>query len=442
MFRLRAVLATLLLAAPFTASAAEITRLASSFDEDDPFDLFIDVGFSRTQNRSKIVREQVTSAADGGTRDVNELWFRGVDSRLNIDLSLGLYRDLQFTFSVPLVLQQNDSYDFVAGTNEGNSTIVNNCVNPDGSLTNPNCLTTGAGKRALFTVGSGVTSRRGGLGNMRFGLAYGFFNQKEDPSKPDWVVGIDYEAPTASQRDPSVDNTLDDSDRGNVGDRVHKYTFYTALSRRIGKADPYFKAYYTLPVTGPGIYSNCFNRTVNTTGGFESPTLGRPDNCFAPNTPWNRKETGIQAPHMAGFVTGSEFLAFDDKTKKQQLALDVRALGNYVGRGRYYNELSSVMGKLLATQDYFQVGGLLGVTASAGNAFKLRASGTFLYNTDHTLTDEVIGKDLDDNNGVDIETNPSEINPNFDFRTDLVSRRFRATEGKMIRLDVMATFMF
>ncbi len=37
MFRLRAVLAALLLGAPFTASAAEITRLASSFDEDDPF---------------------------------------------------------------------------------------------------------------------------------------------------------------------------------------------------------------------------------------------------------------------------------------------------------------------------------------------------------------------------------------------------------------------
>ena len=438
MFRLRAVLATLLLGAPFTASAAEITRIASSFDEDDPFDLFVDVGFTRTQHRSKIVREQV--APGGGRVDANELWFRGVDSRLNIDLAIGLYRDLQFTFSLPLILQQNDNYVFVAGTTEENSTIVHNCINPDGSLINPNCLSTGAGERGLFTVGSGVTSRRGGLGNMRFGLAYAFFNQKTDPSKPDWVVGIDYEAPTAAQRDPSVDNTLEDSERGNVGDRVHKYTFYTALSRRIGVADPYFKAYYTLPVAGPGIYSNCFNRTPNTAGGFESPTLGRPNNCFT--GPWNRKETGIQAPHMAGFVTGSEFLAFNDRTKGQQLALDVRALGNYVTRGRYYNELSSVMGKLLATQDYFQVGGMLGVTASAGQAFKLRASGTFLYNTDHTLTDEVIGKDINGNGGVDVETDPSELNPNFDFRTDLVSRRFRATEGKQLRLDVMATFMF
>jgi hypothetical protein len=431
MFRLRAVLAALLLGAPFAASAAEITRIASSFDDDDPFDLFIDVSFARTQNRSKIVREQLAPGG-GGRTDANELWYRGVDSRLNIDLSIGLYRDLQFSFSLPLVLQQNDSYAFVSGTNESNSTIVNNCVEPNGAPV-PNCA------KGLFTVPS--TSKRGGLGNMRFGLAYAFFSEGKDPSKPNWIVGIDYEAPTASQRDPSLDNTLSDA-RGNVGDRVHKYTFYTSFSRRMGVADPYFRAHYTLPVAGPGIYSNCFNRTVNTDGSIESPTLGRPENCFAPDSPWSRKETGIQAPHMAGFLMGSEFLAFNDKTKGQQFALDLRAIGNYVTSGRYYNELSAAMRKLLATQDYFQVGGQLGVTASAGSAFRLRASSTFLYNTDHVLTNEVIGQDVNGSGSVDVTGNPVEVNPNFDFRTDLASRRFRATEGTVFRLDVMASFMF
>ena len=426
MLRLRAVLAVLMLGAPLAASAAEITRIASSFDEEDPFDLFIDVSFARTQNRSKIVREQLAPGG-GGRSDVSELWHRGTDSRLNIDMSMGLYRDLQFSFSLPLILQQNDSYDFVAGTNEQNSTIVNNCVRPDGTVI-PGCAATGVGEVTLFNVGT--TSKRGGLGNMRFGLAYAFFNETRDPSKPNWIVGIDYEAPTAAQRDPSQDNTGDE--RGNVGDRVHKYTFYTAFSRRRGVADPYFRAHYTLPVAGPGIYSNCFN----------SSNLGRPENCFAPGSPWNRKETGIQAPHMAGFLFGSEFTAFNDKTKGQQFALDLRAIGNYVSSGRYYNELSAAMRKLLATQEYFQVGGQLGVTARAGDAFRLRASSTFLYNTDHTLTNEVIGQDINGNGLVDVTDNALELNPNFDYRTDLVSRRFRATEGKVFRLDVMATFMF
>ncbi len=66
----------------------------------------------------------------------------------------------------------------------------------------------------------------------------------------------------------------------------------------------------------------------------------------------------------------------------------------------------------------------------------------FLYNTDHALTDERIGKDLDGNGSVDLTDNPAEINPNFDFRTDYVSRRFYASESTDFRLDLSATFAF
>jgi hypothetical protein len=275
---------------------------------------------------------------------------------------------------------------------------------------------------------------------MHFGLAYAFFNQNRDDTKPMWIVGMDYEAPTAKQRDPSQDNTVT-GERGNVGDRVHKYTFYTSLSRKTGVADPYFKLHYTVPVQGPGAYSNCSNRTQNpSTGMFESPTLGRPGNCFT--GPWNRKETGIQAPHLGGFLFGTEFTAFSEQTKAQKFSLDLRVIGNYVSAGRYYNELSAALRKLLATQDYFQIGGQVGAVASAGEAFILRASGTFLYNTDHTLTNEVIGQDVNNNGSVDVTEFPGELNPNFDFRTDLVSRRFRATESKTFRLELSAAFSF
>ncbi|MDY7231579.1 hypothetical protein [Hyalangium rubrum] len=431
MLRLRAVLAALLLGAPLAANAADITRIASSLDEDDPFDLFLDVSFARTQSRSKIVREQL----EPGTTTISEhteIWHSAVDSRLNIDLAIGLYQDLQFSFSLPLILQQNDSYGFISGTDTTNSTIVLNCVNPDGSF-RTNCTPSNpANSASLFTVPS--THRRGGLGNMRFGLAYAFFNEEKDPTKPMWVVGIDYEAPTAKMRDPSLDNTVEDN-RGNVGDRVHKYTFYTAFSRRMGVADPYFRVHYTLPVAGPGIYSNCFNRAEVAGEGFTSPTLGTPENCFTGR--WNRKETGIKYPHQGGFMFGSEFTAFNDRTKGQKFSLDLRGIGNYVSSGRYYNELSAALRKLLATQDYFQVGGQLGATAIAGNSFRLRAAGTFLYTTDHALTGEdlVVQPDA-------IDERPGDVNPNYDFRIDLPSRRFRASEGKTFRLDLQATFMF
>lgn len=432
MHRLRAVLAAVTLGAPFAASAADITRIASSFEDDDPFDLFIDVGFERTQTRAKIVREQLVtddSPDESGRPLGSELWYKGVDARLNLELAFGLYRDLEFSFTLPLVFQQNERWDRTSDANEGNSSITNNCLNANGSVISGCAANPGA--NALFGVPQ--ESFRGGLGNMRFGLAYAFFKQEKDPTKPTWIVGLDYEAPTAKQRDPSVDTTNPD-ERGNIGDRVHKYQLYTAFSRRVGVAEPYFRAHHTIPVRGPGIYSNCDQRAAN------PQNLGAPDNCGT--GPWTRKELGIQAPSQTGMMFGVELVPFEKPAKNQKFALDIRTIGNYVGKGRYYNELSSALGKLLSSEDYFQVGGMLGVNANAAESFTIRASGTFLYNTDHTLTSEELGRDLDGNGEVNPNVGSPELNPSFDWRYDLVSRRFRAVESTTFRFDLSATFNF
>jgi len=440
MHRLRAVLAALTLGAPFAASAADITRIASALEDDDPFDLFIDVGFERTQTRAKIIREQLAPSntpdnPDGSPAsrvDAAELWYKGVDARLNLALAIGLYRDLELSFKLPLVFSQNERWDFTSQSSRQTSTITNNCINPDGSLVAPGCLSDPATLGApLF--GMPQESFRGGLGNLHFGLAYAFFNQEKDPTKPMWIVGIDYEAPTAKQRDPSVDTTNSD-ERGNIGDRVHKYQLYTSFSRRMGVAEPYFKASYTIPVRGPGIYSNCDQRNA------EPPNLGAPGNCG--EGPWNRKETGIKAPEQVGMLAGVELVPFDRPQKNQQFKLDLRAIGNYVGSGRYYNELSAALRKLLTSEDYFQVGGMIGATASAGESFKIRASGTFLYNTDHTLTNEEIGQDLDGDGEVDVSPGSPELNPTFDWRYDLGSRRFRAIGSTTFRFELGASFNF
>jgi hypothetical protein len=428
MSRLRATLAALLLGAPLTASAAEISRIASSFEDDDPFDLFIDVGFERTQNRAKILREQLPVEGGGTRQDAAELWYKGVDSRLNLELSFGLWRDFEFSFGLPLVFQQNESWNFASGASAGNSTIINNCLNANGTPI-PNCLAGTASPQPLFAVPN--ESFRGGLGNLRFGLAYAFFNQAKDDTKPTWIVGLTYEAPTAKLRDPSRAPYISD-DRGGVGDRVHKYDIYTTLSRQIGLAEPYFQAHLTIPVQGPGIYSNCFNPQLG--------NLGTPENCGQGT--WTRKETGIQAPTLAGFTFGSEIRLYEQKAQGQRLSVDLRTIGEWVGEGRYYNELSDVLRKLNYTEDFFRVGGRLAFNASATETFKLHAAGTFLHNTDHAITAEPFGVDLDGNGAVDPETNPGEINPNFDYRTDLVSRQFRVTQSSTFRFDLGVSFTF
>lgn len=428
MSRLRAVVAALTLGVPFVATAADITRVASSFEDDHPFGMFIDVGFEDTLRRTKIQREVLPSSS-GGTRQLqDELWYKGNDARLNIDLAIGISPDVELSLGLPIVLAQNESWDFVSGTNASNSSIINNCLRANGTLTDPACATTGAGAMPLFNVP--LQTYRGGLGNMRFGLAWAIFNQKKDDTKPTWKVAFNYEAPTAKQLDPSVITAADD--RGAVGDRVHKYSVSTALSRKIGISEPYFQIHYTVPVLGPGYYSNCDNRNV------DPQNLGAPENCGAEG--WDRPTTAIHMPHVGGVMFGTELQVYDQPDRK--FKLDLRAIANYVSEGRYYNELSGALRKLLYTEDYLQVGGQFGLTVQLSEVVSIKGTGMYLYNTDHALTAEKIGKDLDGNGSVDISSNPSELNPNFDYRTDFVSRRFYATESKDFRLDVTATLSF
>lgn len=407
--------------------AAELTRIASSFEEDDPFSLFLDVGFERTQEKAKITREQ-HDPANNQLIDATEVHYRGVDSRLNFDAHIGIYRDLEFRIGLPIIFSATESYRYVSGTGDENSTITNNCLQANGELTDPSCPATGVGAQPLFPVPGEVY--RGGVGNLRMGMSYAFFNQKRDDTKPTWLVSFDYEAPTAALLDPTVPTAKDA--RGNVGDRFHKYTFGTALSRRIGAADPYFKAWYTVPFRGPGWYSNCDDPDPR--------RMARPENCNTDN--WSRAETGTILPHRGGFAVGTEIIPFDQPEDHQKLAIDVRGIANYVSEGRYYNPLSGALNKMLWTGDYAQVGGHLGIVANAAEYFNIRASGSLLYNTEHFLTDEEIGKDVDGNDRIQLDENPQEINPTFDYRIDTVSRRFRTSEDYVFTLNIAAEFSF
>jgi hypothetical protein len=418
--RLVAVLA----AVPLPAFAAEVTRIASSFEPDDPFGMFLDVSFVRDQHKGEIAREVHQG---GDVQELPELRYLMVDNRLAFDLRIGLWQDVEIKYSIPIIFALNQSWGFAGGNDAVTSTIINNCLQPDGVLRDSTCLATGAGQLPIFDVPN--ESFRGGIGNMHFGLSYALFNERKDRTKPTWLLGIDYEAPTAELRNPSVTTASDD--RGEIGDRIHRYTFFTAFSKRLGLADPYFKLQYTAAARGPGWYSNCDTPSAL--------NMSVPSNCRT--GAWTREETGIRPPQTAGVLFGSEFNVHEIATEHQRVAIDLRTVANYVSQGRYYNPLTDVLGKLLVTGDYLEVGGALGITAQASEYLVLKATSTVLYGTDRTLTDERIGKDLSGDGQVALD-NVAELNPNFDYRYDMVSRRFRLKDSFTFRLDISASFVF
>jgi hypothetical protein len=83
--------------------------------------------------------------------------------------------------------------------------------------------------------------------------------------------------------------------------------------------------------------------------------MAAPGNCGT--GPWTRAETGINPPAVSGILFGSEFTAYEQATKHQKIALDLRGVVTYVGKGRYYNEISDLFGKLMTTGDNIQHGG-------------------------------------------------------------------------------------
>lgn len=408
-----------------SAFGAEITRVASSFEEKDPFGMYFDFSFDRVFDRGKIAREW---HQQGALEDVSELRYFRDETRLGIDTHIGLFRDVELHVGVPIVFQQDRRWFFAKDTTEFNTTIYRNCGDARGTP----CATPGAGDGRLFEVGAnGATSFRGGLGNFTFGLAWNVFNQRKDDTKPTWTLRFDYTAPTAAMLNPSTPTTAEA--RGAIGDRVHRYAFSTAVSKRlIDVFEPYLGVTYVLPWVGPGFYSNCDDANGS--------RMARAENCGA--GPWNREETGVRPAHVGLVTFGTELIAFERADRFQRVVIDLRGFWQYTSEGRYYNELSDLFGKLLYNSDFGTVGGQIGFIGQAAEFVMLKAYGSLAYQTERNLTSENIGKDQNGNGTIDISSNPLEINPNYDFRVDRTGRRFRMQEQLVWRIVVTATLNF
>ncbi len=417
------MLLALLAASP--VRAAEVTRVASSFEEKDPFGMFFDFTFDRVWDQGKITREWYQQ---GKLQDVDELRYSRDETRLGIDTFIGLFRDLELHVGVPIVFQQDRKWVFAKDTTDANSTINRICGDARGTP----CATPGAGDGRLFEVGpNGQTSFRGGLGDFTFGLAFNAFNQKKDDTKPTWTLRFDYTAPTSPALSPST--VTGTTARGAIGERVHKLAFSTAVSKRIGEYfEPYLQVLYVGPIVGPGFYSNCDDP--------RDERMARAENCGA--GPWTRAETGIRPAHFGLVQFGNEISVFERPDRYQRVVIDLRAFFQYTSEGRYYNEVSDLMKKLLYTSDFGTVGAQVGFVGQAAEFVSLRAYGSVGYNTERYLTNENIGKDITSNGTVDITGTPQEINPNYDFRVDRTGRRFRMEEQVVWRLNVSASLNF
>jgi hypothetical protein len=321
---------------------AEITQVPDAFDDDDPFDLHLSLGYESTWTSSVIRRD--TSIAQPGLStggftqsNLNAAQYKQTTSRLLTRADVGLYKDVALVFRVPIILSDDRQLSGI-----------------DGSESQQSVALAGAPGEQLFRLPF-KSPTRSGIEYLAVGIDAAVMNQSRDATKPSWVIGIEGrfsvsepmhacnanssgtnqasgqvqcaypsdvnrngisgEYPNADagplegrfngSRSPGVS-------RGTTGLEAHTY-----ISRRIKYIEPYggFKS---------------FVEFQNSSSDYGSTTL-----------------QGVLANHpplRGTLLFGMNVIPWEIREQFQRLTLDFRFSGTYVSEGRDYSELFDALG--------------------------------------------------------------------------------------------------
>ena len=443
MGRLSAVItAASLLALAAPTRAAELTHVATAAEPDSAFNFDLSVRWERSQKRATITRERVTAVTAsepfGRVIDLPELSYSETTNLIVPRIGFGVYQDVELHFELPYYLGQDVAWKYASGVDViGDSSISSNGVDANGAA----CATLPC---PLFFAGpKDATVYHGGLlGDLKAGVAWGILSDVKDDTKPYWLVGIDVTFPTSALYDPWAGRLQANNFESpfslptkvaGVGQKIWKFDLQTALSKRIGPIDPYFKAHLTLPRRFSSTYSNCDH-----VGDATAPAPGlaftsaAATNCALPQ--WKDK-AGAQLPWNTGVTFGIEFVTLEDKKEGQRVVIDTRLIAEYTSKARWYNELTDATGKLHQTGSYMELGGLISFLFRASRYVAVQGQASYTYETAHLLTGEALGVN-DATNG-----SPGQ-NPNFDWRWDAPGRRFRISSAGVFSLQATGIINF
>ena len=343
---------TLVVLAP-AASANEYTDVIDAFDFEygDPFDLNLRVGYERLYKQGKIRREDYDGVPHEwdyyAYRSVAE--YKQISHILNLDLDIGLYRDLALKVRVPVIL--NDSRELTA---------------TDSFLSNGGW----DGGRELFSLPF-KSPERSGLDYIAVGLWWGILDQGRDDTKPNWTVyaegrfavGDQLEAACASRggsdcRDIDYPTEGPNGEaytgplagqpyntKGGISRGVNELAFGIRMSRRYDWIDPYygFGALIGWPKEG-----TAFKITDNAAG-----------------------QINDMPPVVGNMDFGLEFIPWEVPEMHRKLSIGLGGTAKYHSEGREYTPLFDALGTseyFLAARDFVDYNGNGQKDAGEGDA--------------------------------------------------------------------------
>lgn len=273
------------------------TDVADAADGNDPFDVYLRVGFSQRRLNGTIRREvggagnPLSASGVPAYEKIGD--YSSTRNVLEVGADIGIYHDLALTVRLPVIL--SDSYTIGGGDTP---TVADGMGN------------------TLFTAPFGGPTRSG-LDTVHLGFAWAPLNQNRVREVPSWVMMADVGLPIGTLMHPCGPSSTGCDpgiSRGNI--IAH---FETRISRRHNYVEPYF---------GLGVTA-------------EFPTRAR--DAFRPTG--NLKGYQHTRPPIVGDLSiGAAFIPWENIARFQRLSFDVRFNASYVSDGRDFSPLYDALG--------------------------------------------------------------------------------------------------
>jgi len=321
---------------------AEITQVPDAFDDDDPFDLHLSLGYESSWTSSVIRRD--TSIAQPGLStggfaqsNLNAAQYKQTTSRLLTRADVGIYKDIALVFRVPIILSDDRQLSGIDGSERQQSVAL-----------------AGAPGEQLFSLPF-KSPTRSGIEYLAVGIDAALMNQARENTKPSWVVGVEGRF---SVTEPMHACNANPNGLNQASGQVQ--CAYPSDLNRNGKSGEY-------PNADAGPLEGRFN-------GSRSPGVSRGTTAFEAHTYLSRRIKYIEPyggfrglfefqnnssdygatdlkgvlanhPPLRGtLLFGMNVIPWEIREQFQRITLDFRFTGTYVSEGRDYSELFDALG--------------------------------------------------------------------------------------------------
>jgi hypothetical protein len=373
-------------------------------------------------------------------------------------MDFGILWDVGLHVEVPLVLsdQRHLDFDQSAGSgcvfatpggptptcvDAGNSSILGSGILP----TNANGsygLNSATGQP--FAPGSQRVfqgPKRSGFESLNLGITWAPMNQRRDDTLPTWTLGFDAKLDVFSDMrfDPSKPNA-----NTSVGLGYHQFWWETAVSKRFRYFDPFFTAWYMLPVrTNNSIYQQIegFNQTAVNPQQRAGVTAGVEQIAWENPRADQRVTIGIQGRATEHFAGESASELWEALSGSSQCNMTMSAACRPGIDGNLGATSFTPYPGVTETQQYASFGGDLGLNVQVGKYTRFSSLFGLMIDEPHYIT--YTGSGIDRNGDGRVSSDDStEANQLYRESIDAPGRRFKVEGTEIWTLYFEGSIMF